>query len=775
MTELNTRLLTEPDDHDVEAVEMISTGEGGNYVIDELRDASQYIEASIFLKEGLHYSPFEFHPSTKSQQKLYQYVNSFRHKLVEAIFAISLLSLIFFEKPALYALSKEITGSIELTCGIFFLYNLHLKAKIVGGWVSFLFPSKRRFQSNPGKRSSSQTAKNVVRLFIVLGVLTGALVSLIHTDRITPFALIRPLVVLDTVLFTGPRRVLRQIINSFWFVKWMMMLLLLFVLISAVLSYELFSHVNKRDQPPLERNFDTVENSFVNLFVLITTANYPDVMMDAFANSQGSPIFFIVYLIIGVYFLTNIFLAFVFDFYQTREKVKFKNVFLHRRRAVRLAYDYALSSREGGLTMRAFKEIFQQYESDVTAERIVLCFKALDLESDGRLTRDEFYRFYDVVNLNWQLDAFATLGADYQYLSGKYWPDWRKSLRSFVKGKWMEYTINIVILCNVAFIVTEASVNKNGSHNNVARFQVVFYALFLLEAALKIVGLGKDYFKDGWHRFDFLIITASTALLIVEETVGDTPVGVFATIVRAFRLARIFRAHPTFKKVTEVMAYIFPKMLRFFIALLCVYYFFAVIGMMLFGGKIPECSSLDAEPSVICQNLFKALGSYYDQEKGIGLHFQLMSFDNVLYSYNTLFHLMIINNWQVTMTGHQIALNSNFSRIYFFVYYLITVIVVSNIVVAFVLDAFQVLYDSRVSEDKDSENYKRQSEEVHLPRNVAAQFLPDDHAALQHNDIIFTALRKGTAIYEILFRDDIKDWIEEDNFASSVSTMESSS
>lgn len=56
-------------------------------------------------------------------------------------------------------------------------------------------------------------------------------------------------------------------------------------------------------------------------------------------------------------------------------------------------------------------------------------------------------------------------------------------------------------------------------------------------------------------------------------------------------------------------------------------------------------------------------------------------------SYNTLFELMVVNNWQLIMDGH-VATTSKAARTYFFVYFLFVVLVVNNVIVAFLLDAF---------------------------------------------------------------------------------------
>merc|ERR1719223_2519042 len=89
------------------------------------------------------------------------------------------------------------------------------------------------------------------------------------------------------------------------------------------------------------------------------------------------------------------------------------------------------------------------------------------------------------------------------------------------------------------------------------------------------------------------------------------------------------------------------------------------------------------------------LGSYYySRDDPASLHFQMLSFDNILLSYNTLFILMVVNNWFVIMNGHVEVVGWS-ARIYFFVYFLIMVIIVSNIVIAFILDTFQALFTVR--------------------------------------------------------------------------------
>ena len=52
--------------------------------------------------------------------------------------------------------------------------------------------------------------------------------------------------------------------------------------------------------------FATLKDSFISLFVLLTTANYPDVMMPAYDTSYAAAIFFIVYIGLELFIFMNL-------------------------------------------------------------------------------------------------------------------------------------------------------------------------------------------------------------------------------------------------------------------------------------------------------------------------------------------------------------------------------------------------------------------------------------------------------------------------------------
>ena len=64
--------------------------------------------------------------------------------------------------------------------------------------------------------------------------------------------------------------------------------------------------------------FSTLPDAFFYMIVLLTTSNYPDVMMPSYSDNRLNAIFFITYLVIGLFLLMNLLLAIFYAKYQER-------------------------------------------------------------------------------------------------------------------------------------------------------------------------------------------------------------------------------------------------------------------------------------------------------------------------------------------------------------------------------------------------------------------------------------------------------------------------
>ena len=126
---------------------------------------------------------------------------------------------------------------------------------------------------------------------------------------------IRPLVVY--IFFSAVRSNLWLIVQSIKDTLMILATILCYVLFFALLSHYLF-----RNNFEGIAVFKNLEESYYQLVILLTTANFPDVMLPAYEKHYLYSIFFVAYLVLGLYFLLNILLANVFSMYKSRLEKK---------------------------------------------------------------------------------------------------------------------------------------------------------------------------------------------------------------------------------------------------------------------------------------------------------------------------------------------------------------------------------------------------------------------------------------------------------------------
>ena len=84
----------------------------------------------------------------------------------------------------------------------------------------------------------------------------------------------------------------------------MVIFILLFVFYFAWMGNRLFSGTIEGVE-----NFTTLDDSFFFMFVLLTTSNFPDIMLPAYGQQRHFALFFVIYLTIGLFLLMNLLLA----------------------------------------------------------------------------------------------------------------------------------------------------------------------------------------------------------------------------------------------------------------------------------------------------------------------------------------------------------------------------------------------------------------------------------------------------------------------------------
>lgn len=207
----------------------------------------------------------------------------------------------------------------------------------------------------------------------------------------------------------------------------------------SILGYYLFSDHHRN---PF---FRTLPDSFVSMFVLLTTANFPDVMMPSYAISKWNAIFFISYISTVLYVLMNLMLAVVYETFTGIEKDKFRKLLLHKRKACKLAFRLLVSKQDPeGIKFKQFEGVMRYYAPRKKARDVVLMFKQLNASGSGTMSEEEFIGLYDASSLRWHLkdppDPWFSAA----------WPPLRmfcRAARRLVLWKYFEYIVCMCFVC----------------------------------------------------------------------------------------------------------------------------------------------------------------------------------------------------------------------------------------------------------------------------------------------------------------------------------------
>mmetsp|Transcript_6417 Transcript_6417/g.22602 ORF Transcript_6417/g.22602 Transcript_6417/m.22602 type:complete len:1664 (+) Transcript_6417:339-5330(+) len=142
-----------------------------------------------------------------------------------------------------------------------------------------------------------------------------------------------------------------------------------------------------------------------------------------------------------------------------------------------------------------------------------------------------------------------------------------------------------MILLNVFFMALTHANMTDAWVNALFIANTLFAAIFLMEAVLKLYALGyRDYFKDNWNRFDFTTVLLAIVGFII--TVGSDSSASYLSMLRIFRVARIFRLIPKAKGLRtlfETLMFSMPALVNVGSVLLLFFFIFAIMGMNLFG------------------------------------------------------------------------------------------------------------------------------------------------------------------------------------------------
>ncbi|WRX13428.1 Ion transport domain - like 3 [Theobroma cacao] len=534
---------------------------------------------------------------------------------------------------------------------------------------------------------------------------------------------------------------------------------LLFLLFASWVAYVMFE-----DTQEGKLVFTSYGTTLYQMFVLFTTSNNPDVWIPAYKASRWYCLFFVLYVLVGVYFVTNLILAVVYDSFKSELAKQVSEMDRTRRsilcKAFGLIDDYKVGFLNKEQCIRLFEEL-NKYRTlpKISREEFELIFDELDDSHDFKLIAwvyelrvlmvvsvgifcsyvrvcgteavqddkldvggkganrivlliwinlDEFTDLCNAIGLRFQKEDSPSLFERFPI----YRSPFSENLKAFVQSPKFGYIVSIILILNLFAVIIETTLDiENNSGQKVwQEVEFVFGWMYVLEMALKVYAFGfENYWRDGQNRFDFLI----TWIIVIGETITfATPDGLdffsngewirYLLLARMLRLIRLLMHVRSYRAFVATFLTLIPSLMPYLGTIFCVLCIYCSLGIQIFGGIVNAGNSnLDGT-------------DLSDDEYPFYHIYLLFNFNDYPNGMVTLFNLLVMGNWQVWMQSYKELTGTSWTLVYFISFYLITVLLLLNLVVAFVLEAFFTEMDLETSgnceeDDKDagSGKYRR--------------------------------------------------------------------
>ncbi|KAL4585266.1 hypothetical protein LXL04_009882 [Taraxacum kok-saghyz] len=471
-------------------------------------------------------------------------------------------------------------------------------------------------------------------------------------------------------------------------------LFFLFLVFSSWLAYVIFE-----DTQQGTAIFMSYPATLYQMFVLFTTSNNPDVWIPAYKSSRWSAIFFVLYVLLGVYFVTNLILAVVYDSFKCELVKQVGDKDRIRTRILKKAFDLIDEKHVGTLDMKQCIDLFEELNRYRTLPKISRedfedIFAELDDSGDFKINAPEFNDLCNAIALKFQKEDVEPWLKKFPFYNSAL----SETLKNFVISASFGYVVAFILVLNMVAVITETTldIQDNSAQKFWQKVEFVFGWLYVVEMALKVYTYGfENYWKDTQNRFDFIvtwvIVIGETATFLAPEGLPFISNGEwirYLLIARMLRLIRLLMHVKRYQAFVATFLTLIPSLMPYLGTVFCVMCIYCTIGIQVFGGIVnagnPDLASTDLADS----------------------DYLLFNFNDYPNGMVTLFNLLVLGAWQVWIESYATLTGSAWTYLYFISFYLITILLLLNLIVAFVLEAFFAELELECPEDEEEEQGK---------------------------------------------------------------------
>ncbi|XP_049327313.1 two pore segment channel 3 isoform X1 [Astyanax mexicanus] len=702
--------------------------------------------AGVYVSDAQYNRNIPFDPSPQAVRLYLLYNHGLLHVLVYVFIMVD-LALALFEEPAVVSLPLWATSAMELVCLLAITLRVIHYSKVIPRRIFFRDPK-------------NLCIIVIITLFLIDMIIYGALYASGHSS-VRWSRVLRPLLLVNVTEGQQLRRAFRSIRNA---LPQILVVFCLFIFSLLIFSLMALKLLGKRNLKTIDGTsyFTNYLESVFELYVLLTTANSPDVMMPAYNYSSYFAIFFILYIVINTYTFMSVFLAVVYNNYKKHLKEEVRQLVKTKRQKLRRAFcllkeNVGTVGNEGTggtgeigtnpvVSQSRWTELVKQVQPNISTAHRELLWSVLDHNNKGHIGKQAFLQIADLLNI--QVITLKSRPHPFQlWMPALYNSTVSRIIHRIVKHRVFVFVYDAVILVNAVFI------GLDEEDPLVSNAEWAFLTLYLLEILLKLYTFEPRAFfarHQFWNWFDTIIILSALLATIINAAlksysfllgpqlilldvvrlswryaditldtvaldtsqklavlVTDAPARHAPTIcpllnsaggytsrqildivfiLRVLRLIRVVDTIPSFRAIIDTLTRIGPPMLTFGQLILVVYYIFAMVGMELFKGKIQVFAANSTDPArEYCGNPLLKDSAFARN------NYCKNNFNDVVSSFILLLELTVVNQWHV-LTGGFTAVTHNAARIFFVLFHIVVVIIIINIFVAFILEAFFIEY-----------------------------------------------------------------------------------
>ena len=700
-------------------------------------------QSSVFIEDGINYRSIH-HKIDPWSLKLYRIYYSWYIQWAVRVVIFFNLILAFFEYPTSLSLSSVdfspnstlwyvgeppcgVTESIEIVCLLVFLIDC---------MVQFRFLGWRRFVKKPWLvLYAVMIVVSFVDLIVSLSFCptpSHLEYTLGYTIRIRRF--FRPLFfLLSSSIMKKYTKAIKFTLPQIFTV---LLLLLLHIYVFAMFGMLVFprppiSHPSSSDNGSLtegmqnvtnsteqinkdetyyehlegKKYFQTVTDALVHLLVLLTTANHPDIRMPIYQHNRFSSIFFILFLLIGCYFILNLLIAVVYNQFKGFFQKSLQSSFFRRRVAFRAAFTILarnmLKNQQTASVRSRGKEVVSKklirgilQKAKISQKQKPQLYHKMETMDPECLNWKQFCEVFDLVSKDPHKKRMEVEPFFYSNVFLRY-------LQFVIRHRFFAYFMYGVSILHVLLVTIEFQINYSTAlsklDSRLGWYNFVFIFYYAVEQILKLIGFGKRvyFYKlgnlyEGFFTAVLVILELLLVIMYLSPFTTQNPLGAslqhYDTIIRIINICivlRLLRVVPQVKSFSLLMGTIVDlvKNLRGFAGIIViVYYLFALLGMELFADVGPAVN-----PNVTLQ-----CGTYEN------LTYYANNFHDFASSLVVLWDVMVVNNWYVYLEKFsRDSFLQDWSQLYFIAWWLVSVVICLNLFVSLVLETFLTKWEAR--------------------------------------------------------------------------------